>query len=564
MTYALDFLQYLLYAACLTGGAVLIGNLIGKIFNDEPNIISRIFRKPEQFIYRLLRVDARRQMTWVEYAVALCTFNVLGILIVLALQLVQQYLPFNPQQLPGVEFWLAFNTAVSFTTNTNWQAYAGETTMSYFTQMFGLTVQNFLSAATGIAVMLALARALKQKQGSTIGNFWNDVVKSTLYVLLPLSIIFSFILVSQGVVQSFHPAVTVSTVDAGTQTIPLGPAASQVAIKQIGTNGGGFFNANSAFPFENPTPFSNFLEALAILLLPAALVFTFGRITGARKHAWVLYLVMFVIFTGSLFFTYLAEVSTAPLFGGSTMLEGKELRFGVFQSVLWTISTTCASNGSVNAMISSISPIGGVLAMLNIQLGEIVFGGVGSGLYGIFLFILLTVFIAGLMVGRTPEYFGKKIGSYEIKWTICAILLPSVFILGFTAISVILPAGLSSLLHKGPHGFSEILYAFSSAAGNNGSAFAGLNANTTYYNATTALTMLVGRFGVIIPVLAISGSLVKKNISPVTAGSFKTDTALFGVLLLGIIIIVGALTFFPALSLGGIIEHFLVKSSVAF
>ncbi len=564
MNYSLDVIQFLIFIVTLTVGAVLIGNVVGKIYNGENNLPVRLLGKLENLIYRFLRVDATRQMNWKEYAASLFIFNILGIFVVLILQLMQQYLPFNPQSLSGVEFWLALNTAVSFVTNTNWQSYGGETTMSYFTQMFALAVQNFLSAATGIAVLVALIRALKERQGKTIGNFWNDITKAVLYILMPLSILFAVVLMSQGVVQSFGSYSQATTLEGAQQTIPLGPAASQIAIKQLGTNGGGFFNTNSAFPFENPTPLSNFLEVLAILLLPAAMVFAFGRITGAKKHAWVIYGVMLTVFSLGVIFSYLGEIQHNPVFNGATMLEGKEVRFGVFQSVLWTVATSCASNGSVNSMISSASPIGGTIAMLNIQLGEIVFGGVGSGLYGMFLFILLTVFIAGLMVGRTPEYFGKKVDAYEIKWTILGVLLPSVLILVFTAIGVMLPAGLSNMLHTGPHGLSEVLYAYSSAAGNNGSAFAGLNANNMFFNATLALVMFMGRFGVIIPVLAISGSLVKKNISPQTAGSFRTDTLLFGVLLFGIVIIVGALTFFPALSLSGILEHFLMNSNSTF
>jgi K+-transporting ATPase ATPase A chain len=480
------------------------------------------------------------------------------------MQLFQQYLPLNPQKLSNVEFFLSLNTALSFTTNTNWQAYSGETTLSYFVQMIGLTVQNFVSAAVGISVLLALSRAISIRKGNTIGNFWTDLTRTVLYLLLPTSIILSVLLISQGVVQTFSSYLTATTLEGLEQVIPLGPAASQIAIKQLGTNGGGFFGVNSAFPFENFTPFSNFLQVLSILLLPAALVFTYGKMLGNKKHAWTILGVMMFVFITGVVISYWSEVSTSSSFHTSQLMEGKEARFGVFNSVLWSVATTVASNGSVNSMHSSLSPISGFVTLLNIQLGEIIFGGVGSGLYGMFLFILLTVFISGLMVGRTPEYFGKKIESYEIKWAIIGILIPSVVILFFTAIGVTTNQGLTSILYKGPHGFSEILYGFSSGAGNNGSAFGGLSANTTFYNVMIGLAMLIGRFGVIIPVLAIAGNLVKKNIAPETAGTLPTNTILFAFLLLSVILIVGALTFFPALSIGPILEHFLVKSGITF
>jgi K+-transporting ATPase ATPase A chain len=430
--------------------------------------------------------------------------------------------------------------------------------------MIGMTVQNFLSAATGIAVLIALIRGITTRNGKFIGNFWVDATRAILYVLLPLSVVLAILLMSQGVVDTFASYINVKTLEGLSQTIPLGPAASQIAIKQLGTNGGGFFNANSAFPFENPTPFSNFLQVLSILLIPSALVFTYGEMLGSKKHAWTIFSVMLFIFLAGVIISYVSETSFNPIFHTNHVLEGKETQFGIFNSVLWSIATTVASNGSINAMISSLSPISGLVAMLNIHLGEIIFGGVGSGMYGMFLFIVITVFIAGLMVGRTPEYFGKKIEAYEIKWSIVAVLLPSVIILLFTSIGVATDAGLSSILNKGPHGFSEILYAFTSAAGNNGSAFAGLNANTNFYNILTGIGMILGRYGVIIPILAISGSLVKKNIAPTTTGTFATDNFLFAFLLFGVIIIVGALTFFPVLSIGPLLEHFLMNMHITF
>jgi K+-transporting ATPase ATPase A chain len=480
------------------------------------------------------------------------------------MQLFQQYLPLNPQKLPNVEFLLALNTAISFVTNTNWQAYSGETTLSYFVQMAGLTVQNFASAAAGIAILLALSRAISFRKGTTLGNFWVDLTRTVLYLLLPLAIILSIILISQGVVQTFSSYAVAKTIEGAQQVIPLGPAASQIAIKQLGTNGGGFFGVNSAFPFENFTPFSNFLQVLSILLIPASLVFTYGRMLGNKKHAWMIFGVMMFVFISGVTFSYWSEVSASSTYHTSQLMEGKEARFGVFNSILWSVATTVASNGSVNAMLDSLSPLSGFVTLLNMQLGEIIFGGVGSGLYAMLLFILLTVFISGLMVGRTPEYFGKKIESYEIKWAIIGILIPSVVVLFFTAIGATTNPGLASILNKGPHGFSEILYAFSSGAGNNGSAFAGLNANTVFYNVMVSIAMLLGRFGVIIPVLAIAGNLVKKNIAPDTAGTLRTDNPLFAFLLLSVILIVGALTFFPALSIGPIIEHFLVQSGTTF
>jgi K+-transporting ATPase ATPase A chain len=564
MNYSNDLIQLIVYLAVLIPLSYLLGNYCAKVFTDEKHLLKTFLTPVEKFIYKLIETDLSKEMDWKEYAFHLLLFNLFGLIILVVLQLVQQHLPLNTQSLPAVEPFLAINTSISFVTNTNWQSYAGENTLSYLVQMLGMAVQNFLSAATGIAVMIALIRAISKRNGKTIGNFWVDVTRSVLYILLPLSIILSLLLISQGVVQTFHPYVAAKTLEGAQQTIPLGPAASQIAIKQLGTNGGGFFNTNSAFPFENPTPFSNFLEVLSILLLPGALVFTYGKMLGSKKHGWTIFGVMLFLFLSALVASYFSETASNPIFRTNLLMEGKETRFGVFNSVLWSVATTVASNGSVNAMHSSLSPISGLIAMLNIQLGEIVFGGVGAGMYGMFLFILITVFISGLMVGRTPEYFGKKIEAYEIKWAIVAVLLPSIVILLFTSIAADTMQGLSSILNKGPHGMSEILYAFSSAAGNNGSAFAGLNTNTNFYNILMGIAMILGRFGVIIPVLAISGSLVKKNIAPKTSGTLATDNFLFAFLIISVIIIVGALTFFPVLSIGPLLEQLLMSLKVTF
>lgn len=564
MDYLLDFIQFSVFLGVLISLSVILGNFFYKSLSGEKNALSFILSKPEKFIYFLLRIDPNHEMSWKRYASALLISNCIGILVLLAMQLTQQYLPLNPQGLPNVEFFLALNTAISFVTNTNWQSYSGEVTLSNFVQMLGLAVQNFISPAVGIAVLLAVVRGVIRRKGNTIGNYWVDLTRSILYVLLPLSIIVAALLISQGVVQSFSSNVDAVTLQGETQTIPLGPAASQIAIKQLGTNGGGFFGVNSAFPFENPTPLSNFIQVLSILLIPGALVFTFGRMLGSKKHAWALFGVMLFVFISGVAISYWSEVSSSSTFAANQLMEGKEARFGIFNSVLWSTATTVASNGSVNSMHSSLSPIAGLIALLNMHLGEIIFGGVGSGLYGMFLFILITVFIAGLMVGRTPEYFGKKIEGFEIKWAIVGVLLPSIVMLIFTAVGATTQTGLSSLLNKGPHGLSEILYAFSSGAGNNGSAFAGLSTNTNFYNILIGLAMLIGRYGVILPVIAIAGNLVKKNISPVTTGTFATDNLLFAFLLFSVILIIGALNFFPVLSLGPILEHFLLQSGINF
>lgn len=563
MNYLMDFIQLSVFLTILIALSPVLGNYFAKVFQGEKNFLSPLLSRLEKLLYKFLGIDPEYQMNWKEYTKNLLVFSVLGIVILIVLQIAQQYLPLNPQKIKNVDFLLALNTAISFVTNTNWQSYSGETTLSYFVQMVGLTVQNFVSAAVGISVLVALIKGIITRKGTSLGNFWADLTKSILYILLPLSIIIAIILVSQGVVQTFSHYAEAITIEGSKQTIPLGPAASQIAIKQLGTNGGGFFGTNSSFPFENPTPFSNFIEVLCILLIPSSLVFTYGKMLGNKKHAWVIFGVMMFVFLFDVAVSYASEISSNPIYHNAQLMEGKETRFGIFNSVLWSVATTVASNGSVNSMHSSLSPVSGLIALLNIQLGEIIFGGVGSGLYGMFLFILLTVFTAGLMVGRTPEYFGKKIEAYDIKWAIIGILLPSIVILLFTAIGAT-TQGLQSVLNKGPHGLSEILYAFSSAAGNNGSAFAGLNTNTNLYNILMGIAMLLGRFGVIIPVLAIARNLVKKNISPVTTGTLATDNFLFGFLLLSIIIIVGALTFFPVLSVGPLLEQFLLNHGITF
>jgi potassium-transporting ATPase potassium-binding subunit len=553
----------------------------------------------ERLVYRLCRIDGGQAMDWKQYAFAVLMFNTLGALAVYALQRLQGVLPLNPQHLAAVSVDSSFNTAVSFATNTNWQGYGGESTMSYLTQMLGLAVQNFLSAATGIAVLLALIRGFREKQSRALGNFWVDLTRCTLYVLLPLSFILALILAGQGVVQSFRPYQTAALVDpvtvtepvtdaAGnalrdargtpgtkavriaTQTIPLGPAASQIAIKQLGTNGGGFFNVNSAHPFENPTPLSNFLECLAILLIPAALCYTFGRMVGDTRQGWALLAAMVVLFVPLLITDasaearanpdYPAVVAQAPIDAGAAQqaggnMEGKETRFGIADSALWAVATTAASNGSVNSMHDSYTPLGGLIPMWLIQLGEVIFGGVGCGLYGMLVFAIIAVFIAGLMVGRTPEYLGKKIEAFEMKMASLVLLIPPFCALVGTAIAASLPAGRAGTANPGAHGFSEILYAFSSAANNNGSGFAGLSADTPFYNTALGIVMWIVRFWPIVAVLAIAGSLAAKKQVPAGAGTLPTHTPLFVMLLAAVVVIVGALAFFPALALGPIVEE---------
>jgi K+-transporting ATPase ATPase A chain len=561
---AQDVIQVILFFALLIGLTPILGIYMSKVFKGETHFMRPVLSWLERLTYRIIGVNPEEETNWKSYTYGLLLFNLIGFVFLFFIQLIQAYLPLNPAHLTNVSWHSAFNTSVSFVTNTNWQGYAGETTLSYFVQMIGLTVQNFVSAATGIAVILAVIRGVSRKTTDKIGNFWTDLTRSVLYVLLPLSLLIALVLVGQGVVQNFKTYETVQTIQGTQQILPMGPAASQIAIKQIGTNGGGFFNANSAHPFENPTPLSNFLEMLFILLIPAALTYTYGKMIGSTRQGWTIFSVMLILLVVGLSISLYAEYSSNPIFGNLPLMEGKETRFGITNSILWSTSTTAASNGSVNAMHDSLSPLAGMVAMINLMLGEIIFGGVGAGLYGMVIFIILTVFIAGLMVGRTPEYLGKKIEAFEIQMAIIAILAPSFVILLFTAWASVSSAGLSSLNNAGAHGFSEILYAYSSAAGNNGSAFAGLNANTLFYNITLGIGMIIGRFGVIIPVLAIAGNMAKKKITPPSAGTFQTDNWLFIGLLISVILIVGGLTFFPALSLGPIIEHLLMKSGISF
>ena len=560
----LELIQVIFFFVLLIGLTPLLGNFMYKVFTSQRHILNPSLGWLERLTFKVCGIDPNEENNWKSYSFNLVLFNFIGFLFLFLIQFWQSHLPLNPAKFPDVSWHSAFNTAVSFMTNTNWQGYAGGTTMSFLVQMIGLTVQNFVSAATGMAVLLALIRGLSRKTTEQLGNFWVDLTRSTIYVLLPLAIMFSIVLVGQGVIQNFHSYQSVKTLSGKTQVIPMGPVASQIAIKQLGTNGGGYFSANSAHPFENPTPFSNFLEMLAILLIPSSLTFTYGKMTGSVRHGWTVFSAMFILLMAGLCVSLYAEYHGNPLFGNHALMEGKETRFGITNSILWSTSTTAASNGSVNAMHDSLSPLAGMITMLNLMLGEVIFGGVGSGLYGMVIFIILTVFIAGLMVGRTPEYLGKKIEAFEVQMTLIAILTPSIIILIFTAWASVSSIGLAGLNNNGPHGFSEILYAFSSAAGNNGSAFAGLNANTVFYNLTLGIVMLIGRFGVIIPVLAIAGSLARKNITPVSSGTFRTDNWLFITLLIGVTLIIGGLTFFPALSMGPIIEHLLLTRGITF
>lgn len=564
-----DIMQMAVILAVTLGLAWPLGLYIARVFRGERTWLDPLAQPVERLLYRVAGVDPGQEMDWKYYAGALLTFNIFGIIVLFLLQRFQGSLPLNPQGFGVVPGVLALNTAVSFVTNTNWQAYAGESALSYLTQMTGLTVQNFVSAATGIAVVIALIRGLTRKTTRFIGNFWVDLTRSVVWILLPLSLILAFALTSQGVIQNFKPYTAVRTLEGKTQILSMGPVASQEAIKELGTNGGGFFNANSAHPFENPSPVTNFLEIMAILLIPAALTFTFGRMTGDQRQGNVILGAMLTLFLISLGVCYFSEIKGNPQIaalgaGSPTALEGKELRFGIGGSALFAATTTATSCGAVNMLHDSMTPLGGLIPLFQMMLGEVVFGGVGAGLYSMLIFVILAVFIVGLMVGRTPEYLGKKIESQEIKMAVLAVIIPSALILAGSAVAAISRAGLGSLSNPGPHGLSQILYAFASAAGNNGSAFAGLNANTLFYNLILAVAMFFGRFGVIIPVLAIAGNMAGKKIIPAGPGTFQTRGALFAAVLIGTIMIIGALTFFPALALGPVIEHLLMNAGKSF
>jgi potassium-transporting ATPase potassium-binding subunit len=528
---------------------------MAKIFRGERVWLTPILSPLEKFTYRMAGVNSRDEMGWKRYAKNLCLFNLLGLLFLLLIQLGQHLLPLNPQNWPAVPWPTALNTAMSFVTNTNWQAYSGETSLSYLTQMCGLTVQNFLSAATGNATLLALIRGLVRETADTIGNFWVDLVRTIVYLLLPLALIFAVVLVSLGVLQSYAPYVEVETLEGAIQTLPQGPVASQVAIKQLGTNGGGFFGVNSAHPFENPNWLSNFLESLAIILIPASLIYTYGIMAANRRHGWLLLLVVGLLWGGGYVCALYTEQIPNPLVESLPLMEGKEVRFGVGQTVLWSTLTTATANGSVNGMLDSLSPLAGGVSLFNLLLGELIFGGIGVGLCSLLMFVLLTVFIAGLMVGRTPEYMGKKLEKKEMQWVVVAILLPAALILIGASLSSVFALARAQIGNKGPHGLTEILYAFASCVQNNGSAFAGLNVTTDYFNKVLTVCMGLGRLSIVIPSLAIAGSLVQKKSVIKTEGVFSTETFLFLILLLGSILIVGALTFFPALCLGPIVEQ---------
>ena len=565
---------------------------MARVYENKPCGLNQICEPFENFIYKLCGITSKEEMGWKKYLSTMLFFNLLGMLFVYLIQRLQFYLPLNPQNFPGVSADSAFNTAASFVTTTNWQAYSGEATMSYLTQMLGLTVQNFLAAASGMSLLIALIRGIAGREGTSLGNFWVDTVRGTLYILLPLSLILAVTLTSQGVIQNFKSYQTVdliqpvkyeeSTKDAkgNTQTetkvatqqvIPMGPAASQIAIKQLGANGGGFFNTNSAHPFENPNPITNFLEMLAILLIPAAFCYTFGVMVKDRRQGWAILLAMFIIFIPFMSAAIIAEQQGNPAFNHLEIdtkhqhnlypagnMEGKETRFGITNSAIWASATTATSNGSVNSMHDSYTPLGGLMPLWFMHLGEVVFGGVGSGLYGMLMFIILTVFVAGLMVGRTPEYLGKKIEAYEMKMASIAVLVMPLIVLFCTAVATITDVGISAISNPGAHGFSEILYAFTSMGNNNGSSFAGLNANTIFYNIWGGMSMLIGRYWIAIPALAIAGSLVRKKVTPSSSGTLETHTLLFIILLVSVTIIIGALSFLPAIALGPLVEHLML------
>jgi potassium-transporting ATPase potassium-binding subunit len=568
-----------------------LGVFLVRVFSGEKTFLDWVLRPIEKLIYRLTGIDEKHEMRWTEYAVAMLLFSGVSMAVLYLIERMQKWLPLNPQKFANLEPGLAFGTAASFTTNTNWQAYSGESTMSYFTQMAGLAYHNFASAAVGIAVAVAVIRGIARKETDKLGNFWVDTTRCLLWVLLPICLVGSLVFVSQGVIQNFKPYTTVELIEPQTvqvagadgktttqtvtqQVIAQGPVASQEVIKEFGTNGGGFFGANSAHPFENPAPFSNFFQLVLIFAIPSALTYTLGRMTGSQRHGWAVWAAMALLFLAGVTTAYWAEARGNPQLAGVNQtssalqsggdMEGKEVRFGIANSALFATVTTDASCGAINGQHDSFTPLGGMVPLINIMLGEVVFGGVGAGLYGIVVFVILAVFIAGLMVGRTPEYLGKKIESYDVKMAMLAILILTFTILGFSALAIVKPFGTSSISNPGPHGLSQVLYAYVSSAGNNGSAFNGLNANTMWYNTSTAIAQLLGRFFMIIPVLAIAGSLAKKRIVPESVGTFPVTGGLFAGLLVATIVIVGALTFFPALSLGPILEHLLMAAGKSF
>ena len=563
-----DVLLIMLFLLILTIAAIPIGKYMSKVLTGKKTFMTPVIRPLEKFIYRICSIDENQEMTWKRYAYALLIFNIIGITFLFVLQLVQNFLPLNPAQMSGVRWDTALNTAISFGTNTNWQSYAGETTMSYLTQMLGMTVQNFLSASVGIAALLALIRGFTRQNSDTIGNFWVDITRTILYILLPLAVIFALILASQGVVATVGPYVTAHTLEGVNQTIALGPVASQEAIKMLGSNGGGYFNANSAHPFENPNGLTNILESFAILLIPMSVVFAFGYIIRNFRQGLAIFAAMMILLVGGVGVAYYAESQPNPIIekmgvsGGN--MEGKELSFGVTESVLWGAITTDVSNGGGNSMHDSTMPLTGLVYMFNLGIGEVIFGGLGVGLIGMLFYVILTMFIAGLMIGRTPEFLGKKLGPYEMIMATSALLVPAALILVFAGIAISLPQGLAGLNNPSAHGLSEILYAYASAFANNGSAFAGLSANTVFYNLTLGLAMFIGRFIVIIPALAIAGALAAKGRVPTDASSFPSTNALFVIMLVSVVVVVGALTFFPVFSLGPILEHLFLQGGLTF
>jgi len=570
-----NWIQLVVFLGVVFGCAPFLGKFLARVFDGEKHLLS--FLGPvERGIYRVTGVDSSRDMNWKQYAAALLTFNAFGFASLMALLMTQGWLPLNPAHIPNMSWHLALNTAVSFMTNTNWQSYNGEVAASYLSQVAGLAVHNFISASTGMAVMLALFRGIRRRpagppargaqaiEQAGLGNFWVDLTRSTLYVFIPLSILLAVLLMSQGVVQNFAPYKMAVGLEGGDQVLPMGPAASQVAIKQLGSNGGGFFGVNSAHPFENPTPFSNLLEMIAILLVPAAIPFAYGRMVKDRRQGRAIFAAKTVLFAIGLVAILFAEHGFNGMTGGHGTMEGKEVRFGISASAEWAEATTVVSNGSVNSMHDSFSPLGGMVPMVNIMLGEIIYGGIGAGMYGMLIFLVITIFFAGLMVGRTPEYLGKKIETREMQLSVLAVIGQTVSILFLAAAAMVVPAGLGTLTNQGPHGLSEVLYAYSSTVGNNGSAFAGLGVNNPYYDTTLAVAMLIGRFIVIVPALALAGGLGAKVPIPPSVGTFSTHNATFVILLVLTVLIVGALNFFPALTLGPVLEHFLALKGMVF